>query len=243
MKNKIDFIIPNWSAPENVRALQTTRLGGVSSDPYDSLNFGLHVKDNPVHVAQNRKALSQFLPSEPVWLNQVHGIQVIDAAKTSCVPDADASFTTQKNVVCVTMTADCLPILLCNRTGTVVAAVHAGWRSLCDGVIENTVNKLPAKPQDLMSWLGPAIGPNAFEVGAEVLTQFMAQDAQAESAFRPHGDKFFGDLYQIARQRLSNLGVTHIYGGNHCTFNESDQFFSFRRDGATGRMATLIWLA
>ncbi len=243
MKRKLDFIIPNWPAPANVRALQTTRLGGVSHAPYDSLNFGLHVNDNPIHVAQNRQLLSEFIPSEPVWLNQVHGIQVIDAANTGCLPDADASFTTQKNVVCVTMTADCLPVLLCDTAGTVVAAVHAGWRSLCDGVIEATVNKMSANPKDMMAWLGPAIGPSAFEVGAEVRAQFIAKDAQAESAFIGHGDKFLGNLYQIARQRLNKLGVTQIDGGDMCTFSDQEHFFSFRRDGATGRMATLIWLA
>lgn len=242
MKRKLDFIIPNWPAPANVRALQTTRLGGVSNSPYDSLNFGLHVNDNPIHVAKNRQLLSEFIPSEPVWLNQVHGIQVIDAANTGCLPDADASFTTQKNVVCVTMTADCLPVLLCDRAGTVVAAVHAGWRSLCDGVIEATVNKMSANPKDIMAWLGPAIGPSAFEVGAEVRAQFIAKDAQAESAFIGHGDKFLGNLYQIARQRLNKLGLTQIDGGDMCTFSEPEHFFSFRRDGDTGRMATLIWL-
>jgi polyphenol oxidase len=252
MKNKLDFILPNWPAPPNVHAMQTTRLGGVSHAPYDSLNFGLHVNDNPIHVTKNRKLLSEYMPSEPVWLNQVHGIHVIDAANTTCLPDADASFSTQKNVVCVTMTADCLPVLLCDNAGTVVAAVHAGWRSLCDGVIETTLNQMPAKPQDIMAWLGPAIGPNAFEVGAEVRAQFIAKDAQAESAFRPNSDhesnqKYLVNLYQIANQRLNNLGVTRIYGGGQdqrwCTYTDESQFFSFRRDGATGRMATLIWLA
>jgi polyphenol oxidase len=252
MKSKFDFIKPNWPAPQHVRALQTTRVGGFSQAPYNSLNFGMHVNDNPIHVAQNRQLLSPYLPSEPVWLNQVHGIHVVNAANTTCVPEADASFATQKNVVCVTMTADCLPVLLCDSAGTVVAAVHAGWRSLCDGVIEATLNQMPAKPQDMMAWLGPAIGPNAFEVGAEVRAQFIAKDAKAETAFRPHGDhessqKYLGNLYQIAKQRLNNLGVTRIYGGGQdqhwCTYTDESQFFSFRRDGATGRMATLIWLA
>jgi polyphenol oxidase len=247
MENKSNFIIPNWPSPPNVSALQTTRLGGFSHAPYNTLNFGLHVNDNAIDVAQNRQLLSQYLPSEPVWLNQVHGIQVIDAANTSCVTDADASFTTKKNVVCVTMTADCLPILLCDCAGTVVAAVHAGWRSLCDGVIESTLNQMPANPQDILAWLGPAIGPKAFEVGEEVRAQFMSKDSQAETAFIPHGDKFLGNLYHIAKQRLNNFGVTRIYGGgqdlNWCTYTDKDKFFSFRRDGATGRMATLIWLA
>jgi YfiH family protein len=205
-----------------------------------------------MHVAQNRQLLSEFLPSEPVWLNQVHGINVVDAASTDCVadsryadcvPSADASYTNRKNVVCVTMTADCLPILVCDAAGTTVASIHAGWRSLCDGVIEATIKQLPAKPADLMAWLGPAIGPNAFEVGAEVREQFMAKDAKSESAFKPKGDKYLADIYQIATQRLNNLGLTQIYGGDRCTFTEKDQFFSFRRDGVTGRMATLIWLA
>jgi polyphenol oxidase len=251
MLKSSDLITPNWPAPANVKALQSTRTGGISLEPYNSLNLGSHVNDNPIHVAQNRQLLSQFLPSEPVWLNQVHGVSVVDAAQTTCIPDADASFTTHKNVVCVTMTADCLPILLCDTAGTLVSSIHAGWRSLCDGVIEATVEKLLAKPADLMAWLGPAIGPNAFEVGGEVREQFMAKDAKAELAFKTHGDnqeqnKWLCDIDKIATQRLNNLGITQIYGGgidqDFCTFTEKDQFFSFRRDGVTGRMATLIWL-
>ena len=252
LKNS-DFIIPNWPAPKNVKALQTNRHGGASLAPYHSLNLGSHVGDNPMHVAHNRQLLSQFVPSEPVWLNQVHGINVVDAANTDCVPDADASFTTRKNVVCVTMTADCLPILVCDTAGTMVASIHAGWRSLCDGVVEATVAKLAAKPADLMAWLGPAIGPNAFEVGAEVRTQFIAKDEKSELAFKPKDenqkqDKWLADIYLIATQRLNNLGITQIYGGGQenvawCTFTDEKRFFSFRRDGATGRMATLIWLS
>jgi YfiH family protein len=241
--NLSNFILPNWPAPKNVHALQTNRDGGVSYAPYDSFNLGRHVKDNPMYVAQNRQMLSQFLPSEPVWLNQVHGINVVDAAQTDCVPNADASYTNRKNVVCVTMTADCLPILVCDTAGTIVASIHAGWRSLCDGVIEATIAKLPAKPENLMAWLGPAIGPNAFEVGAEVRAQFMAKDAKSESAFKPKGDKYLADIYQIATQCLNNLGVTQIYGGGECTYTDEKRFFSFRRDGATGRMASLIWMA
>lgn len=253
---KTDFIVPNWPAPANVHALQTKRDAGYSLAPYNSLNFGSHVKDNPMHVAQNRQLLNQFLPSEPVWLNQVHGIELVDAASTSCAPDADASFTTQKNVVCVTMTADCLPVLLCDKAGSVVAAVHAGWRGLCDDVLEAAVNKIighklcraaQIKPADLMAWLGPAIGPNAFEVGAEVRAQFVEKDKNAISAFKPQGDKFLANIYQLATQRLNNVDVTAIYGGGHnedfCTFSDEKRFFSFRRDGVTGRMATLIWLA
>ena len=236
------FIIPDWPAPKNVKALQTTRAGGISLAPYDALNLGMHVKDNPLHVAQNRQMLSQFLPSEPVWLKQVHGIKVVDAATESCEPEADASFTTRPNVVCVTMTADCLPVLLCDQAGTRVAAVHAGWRSLCDGVIESAVKEMQTEGKELMAWLGPAIGPQAFEVGAEVRAQFMQNDAEAESAFKAHGDKYLGDLYQIATQRLNKLCITQIYGGGLCTFSDEARFYSFRRDGETGRMGTLIWL-
>ena len=257
MLNSSNFIIPNWPAPANVHALQTTRNsenrdGGCSHTPYDGFNLGSHVKDNPMHVAHNRQILSQLLPSEPVWLNQVHGINVVDAASTVCLPDADASYTSRKNVVCVTMTADCLPILVCDTAGTVIASIHAGWRSLCDGVIEATIltmrAKLPIDSNQLMAWLGPAIGPNAFEVGAEVRTQFIAKDAQAELAFKPHCNKLLCDIYKIATQRLNNLGVTKIYGGGQenepwCTFTDEKCFFSFRRDGETGRMATLIWLS
>lgn len=248
-----DFITPDWPAPANIHALQTTRQGGISLAPYDSLNLGSHVQDDPIHVAHNRQLLSQFVPSEPVWLNQVHGINVVDAANTDCVPNADASFTTRHNAVCVTMTADCLPILLCDKAGTVVASVHAGWRSLCDGVIEATVQKMPADTDQLMAWLGPAIGPLAFEVGSEVRAQFLAKDAQAEIAFKPQlasesnsGDKWLADIYTLAAQRLNNIGVKQIYGGGQqetfCTFTDEQRFFSFRRDNLTGRMATLIWI-
>jgi hypothetical protein len=242
MMHKPEFISPDWPAPANVKALQTTRAGGISTGNYASLNLGDHVKDNPLHVAHNRQSLSPFLPTEPVWLQQVHGIRVIDASTSSCIETADASFSTRKEVVCVTMTADCLPVLLCDEAGSVVAAIHAGWRSLCDGVIEATVNAMPVEATQLMAWLGPAIGPDAFEVGSEVRAQFIAQDAQAETAFRPQGDKWLGDLYTIARQRLNTLRIHQIYGGGRCTFNEPDTFFSFRRDGDTGRMATMIWL-
>lgn len=245
-----DFIIPDWSAPANVRCVQTTRQGGVSTGPYASLNLGNHVQDDPLHVAHNRQLLSQFVPSEPVWLNQVHGVNVVDAANADCVPNADASFTTRHNTVCVTMTADCLPILLCDTAGTMVASIHAGWRSLCDGVIEATVAKLlkasNVKTGHLMAWLGPAIGPSAFEVGSEVRAQFVAKDVQAESAFQPQADeKWLGNIYSIATQRLNNMGVNQIYGGQQeqfCTFSDSARFFSFRRDIVTGRMATMIWL-
>ena len=243
MLNKADLIFPDWPASVNVRALQTTRVGGVSVAFYDGLNLAGHVGDDALKVAANRQLLSPYVPTEPLWLNQVHGITVVDAAIASCLPDADASFTKAPNVVCATMTADCLPVLLFDEAGTVVSAVHAGWRGLCDGVIEAAVAAMQTPPKNLMAWLGPAIGPNAFEVGLEVRTAFMSQTKEAELAFGAVADdKWLGDIYLLAKQRLHKLGVERIYGGGLCTYTDQARFFSFRRDGATGRMASLIWL-
>lgn len=242
----MDFIKPDWPVPSNVKALQTTRIGGVSRAPYASFNLAAHVHDNPLDVAKNRQLLSPYLPSEPVWVNQVHGVEVIDAAQSGCLQDADASFATQANVVCVTMTADCLPVLFCDTRGTAVAVAHAGWRGLCDGVLEATVAKMPVPPSEILAWLGPAIGPQAFEVGDDVRAAFIARDAQAALAFKPHGDKWLCDMYRLARQRLHAVGVDKIYGGgvneHFCTYTDAARFFSFRRDNVTGRMASLIWL-
>lgn len=247
----ITFITPNWPAPSNVKALQTTRVGGVSIAPYASLNLGAHVQDDAMAVATNRQLLSPYLPSEPVWVNQVHGTDVIDAATSTCLQNADASFTTKVNVVCVTMTADCLPVLLCDKKGSVVAAVHAGWRGLCDGVIEAAVQKMQVPADEVLVWLGPAIGPNAFEVGGDVREQFIAKDSQASQAFKmleqsASGDKWLGNLYLIAQQRLNRIGVAAIYGAgvneDFCTYTDQARFFSFRRDNVTGRMASMIWL-
>lgn len=246
MTDKLDFITPDWPAPKRVKALQTTRAGGVSEAPYMSLNLGAHVNDNPIAVAKNRQLLSPYLPSEPVWVNQVHGVEVIDAATSSCLQNADASFTTKPNVVCVTMTADCLPVLFCDKKGSVVAAVHAGWRGLCDGVIEAAITKMQVHASEILAWLGPAIGPDAFEVGDDVREQFIAKDSQAALAFKPHGDKWLCNMYLIATQRLNAHGVTEIYGAgvneDFCTYSDEARFFSFRRDNVTGRMATMIWL-
>jgi YfiH family protein len=237
------FIKPDWPVPPNVQAIQTTRVGGVSATPYGSLNLGDHVNDHPHHVAHNRQLLNDIVPTEPVWLKQVHGVRVIDAALSSCIEAADASFTTGMHVVCVTITADCLPVLLCDTAGTAVATVHAGWRGLCAGVIEQTVHAMPVANSELMAWLGPAIGPSAFEVGSEVREQFVAQDMQAEQAFKANGEKWLGDLYHLAKLRLQSLGVMRVYGEVLCTYSNSEQFFSYRRDGDTGRMATMIWLS
>ncbi|MEY3804558.1 MAG: hypothetical protein RL667_680, partial [Pseudomonadota bacterium] len=197
-------------------------------------------------VRQNRQVLRTVLPSEPVWLNQVHGVTVLDAVLVQGVADADASYTRKAKKVCVTMTADCLPVLLCDRAGTVVSAVHAGWRGLCDGVIEAAVAKMAVSPSEILAWLGPAIGPNAFEVGHEVRAQFMQYDGQAALAFKPHADKWLANLYVLAQQRLNALGVSQIYGGGidqaFCTYSDAQRFFSYRREAVTGRMASLIWL-
>lgn len=239
------FIYPDWPAPAGVKALQTTRLGGISAAPYDTLNLGLHVGDDPVRVNRNRQMLAPFMPSEPVWMEQVHGIGVANADAAACRVVADAGVARQRGSVCAVMTADCLPVLLCDEDGTVVAAAHAGWRGLCDGVIEATVKEMGSAPQKMMAWLGPTIGPHAFEVGEEVRAAFMAHDAGAAEAFEPCGKagKCLADIVKLARQRLNALGITRIYGGTFCTYHQKDRFFSFRRDGATGRMGTFIWLS
>lgn len=247
-------IIPDWPAPPNVRALQTTRDGGVSVGAYASFNLGDHVGDDPVAVARNRALLRVDLPSDPIWLKQVHGNVVADADSAVGVPDADAALARQPGKVCAVMTADCLPLLLCDEAGTVVAAAHAGWRGLAGGVVEATVKAMNVAPERLLVWLGPAIGPAAFEVGDEVRQAFVAHDPEAAKAFAPRfpltphpspltAQKWLADIYLLARQRLALLGVERVYGGGLCTFTDARKFYSYRRDQATGRMASLIWLA
>lgn len=239
-----DWLEADWPAPANVRTLITTRKGGVSEAPYDSFNLGTHVGDLPEHVSLNRETLRRFVPDEPAWLNQVHGTRVVDAAaREETPPEADASFSRTPDAVCVIMTADCLPVLLASRDGSVVGAAHAGWRGLCDGVLEATVAAMNEPAANLMAWLGPAIGPDAFEVGAEVRAAFMAHDPAAAQAFTDIGDgKYLADIYALARQRLAALGVSDVYGGDFCTVIDRERFFSYRRDRTTGRMASLIWL-
>lgn len=236
------FITPNWPAPANIHALQTTRQGGCSLPPYDSLNLGTHVGDDAMRVERNRNLLNDVLPSEPMWLEQVHGTEVALAEAAGCRTVADACISRRKNTVCVVMTADCLPVLLCDRDGTVVGAAHAGWRGLANGVLEATVKAMDIVPDRLMAWLGPAIGPTAFEVGAEVREAFIQHDPSAATAFTPSAEKYLADIYQLARQRLQASGITQISGGEFCTYTERERFFSYRRDGATGRMASFIWL-
>ena len=237
-------IVPNWPAPANVKSLQTTRKDGASAAPYDSFNLGSHVGDNPLIVARNRMQLAHLMPSEPVWLDQVHGVSVADAGQAGCLPQADACVSTHRSAVCVVMTADCLPVLLCDETGSVVGAAHAGWRGLCDGVIEQTVQAMKVPPSTMMAWLGPAIGPAVFEVGPEVRDAFIAKHAQSAEAFVPgNNGKWLADIYHLARLRLNAMGINRIYGGDQCTYSNTERYYSYRRDGVTGRMGTFIWLS
>ncbi|MCX8145087.1 MAG: peptidoglycan editing factor PgeF [Azovibrio sp.] len=239
-----ELILPDWPAPAQVRALQTTRRGGVSQPPYASFNLGGHVGDRPEAVAANRACLEHYLPAAPTWLEQVHGTHVLALPATGAGPWlADAAFTRQAGVVCAVLSADCLPVLLCDRRGTAVAAAHAGWRGLLAGVLEATVAALGVPGAELMAWLGPAIGEEAFEVGEEVRAAFVRRDAAAAAHFRmASGGKYRADLCGLARQRLAACGITAIHGGQWCTWRDAERFFSYRRDGVTGRMASLIWL-
>ncbi|HUW29619.1 MAG TPA: peptidoglycan editing factor PgeF [Sulfuriferula sp.] len=238
-----DWIVPDWPAPAQVRTLVTTRAGGVSVAPYAGLNLGDHVGDDRVSVAQNRAILRTALPAEPVWLKQVHGIAVLDADSGIASTEADACVTRQAGRVCAVLTADCLPVLFCDHQGRVVAAAHAGWRGLAGGMLEATVAAMQVPAAGVMAWLGPAIGAQAFEVGDEVREAFVAVQPQASAAFVAHRrGKWLADIYALARLRLQGIGVTRIYGGGACTYSEAARFYSYRRDGATGRMASLIWL-
>lgn len=241
------FIQPTWSVPPTIRALTTTRQGGVSQASFASLNLGDHVSDDPLAVAENRRLLQQRLnlPRAPRYLNQTHSTKVVTLpCPAGQSLEADAVYTDQPNQVCLVMTADCLPVLFCREDGTEIAAAHAGWRGLCDGILEATAAHFRCLPSQIHVWLGPAIGPAAFQVGQEVIDQFCAIDPQARNAFVPDArasGKFLGDLYQLARQRLHRLGVSQISGGDYCTYTDAERFFSYRRDKITGRMATLIW--
>lgn len=233
----------DWPAPRGIHAGTTLRGGGVSATPYASLNPAAHVGDDPRHVQENRRRIREMLqlPSEPLWLEQVHGTCVVQAETVHGLPQADASFTAVKGVVCAVMTADCLPVLLCTQSGSVVAAAHAGWRGLLDGVLESTVAALPQEP--LYAWLGPAIGAQRFEVGDEVRAAFVAKAAFYADAFVPlQNGKWLADIYRLGRLALHALGVDAVYGGGHCTVTDAARFFSYRRDGRTGRMASLIWI-
>lgn len=239
-------LFPNWQLPCNVKALSTTRVGGVSLPPYDSLNLGDHVGDDQNKVKTNRTLLVEKfgLPQFPAFLNQIHSTKVLNLSEQERDYCADAVYTNQSNQVCLVMTADCLPVLFASKNGDEVAAAHAGWRGLCEGVLEQTVQQFKCNPEEILVWFAPAIGKNAFQVGQEVVDQFVAKDPQAIQAFQAdlnNAGKYFGDLYLLATQRLNKLGITQISGGEYCTYSDSERFFSYRREGKTGRMATLIW--
>lgn len=252
----MSLINPQWQAPASVNAQISTRTGGVSASPYDSLNLGDHFGDHIENVLTNRAIFTKTLPSKPLWLNQTHSTVVSTPetrrAKSSDVIDADASVTNIANEVLVIMTADCLPALFTNSKGTVVGAAHAGWRGLCAGVLENTVAQMlrlskESSASDLLVWLGPAIGPESFEVGEDVVLAFRDSGLSfAENAFKPiagKSGKFLADIYRLASDRLQACGVTSVFGGEYCTVRDGEQFFSYRRDGETGRFASAIWIA
>ena len=241
-----DWLVPDWPAPASVVAIATTRTGGVSRGPYASMNLGAHVGDDARSVQENRRALREELdlPDEPCWLTQVHGTTVVDAASTGAeTPEADAAVSRAAGIACAVLTADCLPVLFAARDGSAVGAAHAGWRGLAAGVLENTVTALETSPDALLAWLGPAISQEAFEVGPEVRDAFTAADQSAAECFAPNArGRLQADLYGLARQRLRALGVTAVYGGGWCTYDDDKRFFSYRRSQACGRMATVVAL-
>ena len=238
-----NFFIPKWPVPPHIKSMQTLRFGGKSQGKYSSFNIATHVNDDINAVDFNRGLLNQYLPNSPCWLNQTHSADAVELPAT--ILNADASFTKDKHIVCVVQTADCLPLLLTNNEGTMVAAIHAGWRGLLNGVIENTLNKMNLPANELLVWLGPAISQNHFEVGSEVKNSFCEKHQEAEKAFQSISNKrWLADIYMLAKIRLHTYGVTQIYGASvtedYCTYAHHKNYFSYRRDGETGRMASLI---
>jgi len=241
----VQWLEPSWPAPPRVRAAVTLRAGGVSKGPYASLNLAEHVGDDPAHVAENRRRLrlALDLPGEPLWLSQVHGCEVADARSGSSGCEADAAYADMPDKVCAVLTADCLPVLITNRSANRIAAVHAGWRGLAEGVIEAALGRFPDPPSQLLAWLGPAIGPQVFEVGEEVRAVFVGLNAAAGECFVPNrSGRWLADIYALARQRLMAANVGFVGGGEYCTVTDATRFYSYRRDGVTGRMASLIWI-
>ncbi|MCO6545624.1 MAG: peptidoglycan editing factor PgeF [Gilliamella sp.] len=253
----IKSIYPYWTAPKKIHAFTTTRTGGVSLAPFASLNMGNRTGDNSEHIAENLRRIIQAekIPSEPYWLTQTHSTTVLDISQIALQPptgnidpyqtfEADASYTNQPKQVSVVLTADCIPVLFCTTKGDEVAAAHAGWRGLCNGILEETIKKFSSSPSKIIAWMGPAISVKKFEVGIEVKQQFEKVDPKAQEAFKlinPTEQKYLADLYLIAKQRLQAVGVTQIFGGDYCTYIEQDKFFSYRRENKTGRMASMIW--
>ena len=249
MKNiPSEWLIPNWDAPKNINAIMTTRQGGFSRAPFDSMNLGEHVDDDLQAVAKNRASLKQKLnlSSEPFWLTQVHGVEIANADQQSKgIVEADASVAHKQGSVCAVMTADCLPVLFCNQNGTAIAAAHAGWRGLHAGVLEQTVSSLNCPANEVMAWFGVAIGSDYFEVGGEVREAFISVQDAAENAFVPSANagKWLANIYLLARLRLQAIGVTTISGGEYCSYQDKKHFYSYRREAKTGRMASLIWMS
>ncbi|HTN32841.1 MAG TPA: peptidoglycan editing factor PgeF [Marinobacter sp.] len=250
MSSELSLIKPEWPAPGKVTAFTTTRTGGVSGPPWNSLNLGDHVDDSAEDVRENRALLAQVSGLQErnvAWLRQVHGVDVAEITHQNIndYPEADASFTREPGLACAILSADCLPVVLCDQTGSLVGAAHAGWRSLCGGVLENLITRMEVPAHRLIAWLGPAIGPNKFEVGPEVRDAFIAYHSAANGAFVAEGAKaghYMADIYELARQRLQAAGVRIVSGGGLCTVTDATRFYSYRRDGQTGRMATLVWM-
>ena len=238
-----DWIVPRWSAPPNVQALITTRAGGVSQGPYASCNLGLRTGDDPQAISDNRARLEALLPQPPRWLRQVHGAAVVEAEAATGAPEADAAVARRAGTVCGVLVADCIPVLLADRAGTTVGVAHAGWRGLAAGVIANTVARMTVAPREIVAYLGPGIGPAAFEVGADVRDAFVNRDTRARAAFVPRAPaKWLADLFLLTRQSLQQAGVEDIHGGALCTYSDPARFFSYRRERTTGRMAAVIWM-
>lgn len=245
MTAAVEWLVPEWSASRRIRVVSTLRGGGLSAGPYQSLNLASHVGDDAGSVAGNRRRLRDAaqLPAEPLWLDQVHGTTVVRNDGQDAPPRADAAFATRPGRVCAVLTADCLPVVLADRAGTCIAVAHAGWRGLAAGVVEATVAALDRNPRELLAWLGPAIGPAAFEVGADVREAFLRRSPRMADCFEPDArGRFRADLYGLARLVLAGAGLVEVHGGGRCTVGEPAHFFSFRRDRSTGRMATLAWL-
>ncbi len=237
-----DWIVPDWPAPVRVKSFITTRNGGVSASAHASFNLGARAGDDSAAVRANRQQLRTWLPQEPKWLRQVHGARVVVADGLNESPEADASVAREPGTVCAVMIADCMPLLLCDASGSAIGIAHGGWRGISSGVIENTVRELAVAPNQLLAYLGPAIGPQAFEVGNDVRDAFLAVDSAAEIAFKPlRQGKWLANLFQLARQRLALCGVQQVFGGGLCTYSDPRRFYSYRRDKTTGRMAALIW--
>lgn len=252
---EIELIHADWDAPHFVSAFTTTRIGGESQGPYKGLNLGLHVGDEAIVVEANRTNLANFshMPHAPKWLNQTHSTEVATLLNGELdTQNADAVYTSQARQVCAILTADCLPVLFFSEKTHEIAAAHAGWRGLCAGILEATISKFTALPEDISVWLGPAIGPNTFEVGNDVFTAFTQNNSHAFTAFLPissikkaNGDseqKYLMDIYALAKQRMNKIGINRIFGGNLCTVTDKERFYSYRRDGVTGRLATCIWI-